>query len=146
MSTIMNEEVATQSWLRDYLDADATLAQTINGVYVRSVPIKQALPVVKLDRLQATDLYTVGLYRVWADQLWLVRGIVHWQGSGQQDWSDVQTIANRIDVLLHKQSITASPIQLDIFREESYTDEQAASGGGLMLHGGGLYRIRAHAL
>lgn len=146
MSTVLNEEAATQIWLRDYLEADATLSSLVNGVWIRSVPESEPLPVVKIDKLESSDLYTVNLYRIWDDLLFLVRGISHWRGSGQQDWTEAQAIGDRIDVLLHKQSFLTSTLQLHSFREESFTDEQQEPGGGLLFHCGGNYRIRAHAL
>lgn len=148
MSTILNEEALAQSWLRDYLAADATLGAMVSGVWLHSVPIKEPLPVVKIDRQDATDLYVIGLYRVWDDLLFLVRGCYHWTGSGQQDWTDVTAIAARLDVLLHKHSevISSGALQVDIFREQSFIDEQENAGGGLILYAGGMYRLRAHAL
>src|SRR6266496_3411513 len=146
MSTILNEEVATQTWLQSYLAADATLGALITGVWVHSVPRSQALPVVKIDRQSASDIYTVNLYRALSDLLYLVRGIDHWKGSGQQDWSTAQAIGNRLDVLLHKHSEATASIQVDIFREESFVDEQTSSDGTTFLHCGGMYRIRTHAL
>lgn len=147
MSTILNEEIATQTWLQAYLAADATLGNLVNGVWIHSVPKTQPLPVVKIDRQDATDLYTVNLFRVWDDLLFLVRGAVHWVGSGQQDWTDVRAIADRLDVLLHKHSETTTyGISVDCFREQSYIDEQPVADGSLILHCGGQYRIRAHAL
>jgi hypothetical protein len=142
----MNEEVACTIWLRDYLEADATLASLVSGVWVRSVPQSEPLPVVKIDHQESNDLYTVNLYRVWADLLFLVRGIVHWRGSGQQDWTDAQAIGDRLDVLLHKVEVTSSRLIVTSSREQSYTDEQQDSQGGLLFHCGGFYRIRAHAL
>ena len=146
MSTVLNEEALAQSWLRDYLAADATLGAMVSGVWLHSVPIKEPLPVVKIDRQDATDLYVIGLYRVWDDLLFLVRGCYHWTGSGQQDWADVTAIAARLDVLLHKHSeVTTNGLQVDVFREQSFIDEQENAGGGLILYAGGMYRIRAHA-
>lgn len=113
---------------------------------MHSVPKSQPLPVVKIDRQDASDLYTVGLYRIWDDLLFLVRGAVHWQGSGQQDWSEVQAIGDRLDVLLHRHVEVTSAIELHVFREQSYTDEQPVPDGSLILHCGGFYRLRAHAL
>lgn len=148
MSTVLNEEVLAQAWLRDYLAADATLGAMVSGVWLHSVPIKEPLPVVKIDRQDSADLYTVGLFRVWDDLLFLIRGCYHWTGSGQQDWTDVAAIAARLDVLLHKHSevISTGTLQVDIFREQSFTDEQQNAGGGLILYAGGMYRLRAHAL
>jgi hypothetical protein len=146
VSTLLNEEVACQTWLRDYLAADSTLASMISGVWVHSVPMKEPLPVVKIDRQDSSDLYTVNLFRVWDDLLYLVRGVVHWTGSGQQDWTDVQAIGDRLDVLLHKVTVVTSTLSLHAFREQSYVDEQPSSDGTTYMHCGGFYRIRAHAL
>lgn len=146
MSTILNEEAAAQAWLQDYLSSDATLSSLVNGVWIRSVPQSEPLPVVKIDRQEASDLYTVNLYRVWDDLLYLVRGITHWRGSGQQDWSEAQAIGDRLDVLLHKRQFITTQLDVHSFREESYTDEQEDPEGGLLFHCGGFYRIRAHAL
>jgi hypothetical protein len=146
MSTILNEEIAAQTWLQAYLAADTTLGSLVNGVWIHSVPKTQPLPVVKIDRQDASDLYTVGLYRVWDDLLFLVRGAVHWVGSGQQDWTLSQQIADRLDVLLHKHSETSTTVSVDCFRESSYIDEQPVADGSLIMHCGGMYRVRAHAL
>ena len=146
MSTILNEEIACQTWLQGYLAADSTLSSLASGVWVHSVPVRELFPVVKIDRQDSSDLYTVNLFRVWDDLLYLIRGADHWTGSGQQDWTDVKAIADRLDVLLHKHSETTSTIQVDCFREQSYVDEQPLSGGGSRLYCGGMYRIRCHAL
>src|SRR6266566_5997604 len=146
MSTILNEEIACQTWLQSYLASDVTLSSLASGVWVHSVPVRELFPVVKIDRQDSADLYTVGLYRVWDDLLYLIRGADHWTGSGQQDWTDVKAIADRLDVLLHKHSESTGTIQVDCFREQSYVDEQPLSGGGSRLYCGGMYRIRCHAL
>ena len=57
-----NEEIATQTWLRSYLEADTTLMSYLQGgVWLHSVPKSVALPVVKIDRQDSADLYTVGV-------------------------------------------------------------------------------------
>jgi hypothetical protein len=146
MSTVLNEEIATQVWLRDFLAADATLGALINSVWVHSVPKTEPLPVVKIDRQESEDIYVVGLYRVWDSLLYLVRGIVHWTGSGQQDWTTAQQIGDRLDVLLHKKEVVTSALELYCYREQSYTDEQVSGDGSTVMHCGGFYRIRTHAL
>lgn len=146
MSTILNEEVTTQMWLRDYLAADATLMSYISDVWYSSMPESAPMPVVKIDRQEASDLYTVNLYRAWASLLFLVRGIVHWKGSGQQDWTTAKQIADRLDVLLHKHTETTSNgLEVSCWREESYVDEQPLADGTLAMYCGGMYRITAHA-
>lgn len=145
MSTLINEEVAAQSYLVNYLSADATLDGLVNGIWLRSVPESEAMPVVKIDRQEANDLMVVGLHRVWDDMLFLIRGIVEWSGSGAVDWTDAQAIADRLDQLLHRYEGQSATLGVHSFREESWSDE-TIEGGKLYLHAGGMYRVRARAL
>ncbi len=141
----VNEEAAAQQYLLDYLGADATLAGLLgSGVWLRSVPQTAAFPAVKIDRQDASDLMVVGLHRIWADLSFLVRGIVHWKGSGQPDWTDVRAIGDRLDTLLHDHEAVTAELQVHSFREESMTDETLEPD--LFLHCGGIYRVRARAL
>jgi hypothetical protein len=142
----VNEEAAAQQYLLDYLGADATLTGLLqSGVWLRSVPQSARFPVVKIDRQDADDLYVVGLHRVWANLSFLVRGIIHWTGSGQPDWTDVRAIGDRLDALLHDHEGTNTEIQVHAFREESFSDETLESSD-LFLHVGGIYRVRARAV
>jgi hypothetical protein len=142
----VNEELAAQDRLREYLEADQTLMATLgSGVYLRTTPGTASFPVVKIDRLDADDVYPIGLARIWADLTFLVRGIVHWRGSGVPDWTDVRAIADRLDALLHDHEETTGGLEIHSFREESYSDE-TVEGGDLFLHGGGIYRVRARAV
>ena len=142
----INEEAAAQQWLLDYLGADATLTGLLEGgIWLRSVPQSEPFPVVKIDRLSASDLYVIGLHRIWDDLTFHVRGIVHWRGGGQPDWTDARAIGNRIDTLLHAHEAVTSELQVHSFREESMTDETIESGD-LFLHVGGIYRLRARAV
>lgn len=142
----MNEEAAAQQYLLEVLEADTTLMGLLgSGVWLRSVPQSARFPAVKIDRQDAEDLMVVGLNRVWANLTFLVRGIVHWKGSGQPDWTDVRSIGDRIDALLHDHEGSNSEISVHSFREESFTDE-SVEGGDLFLHVGGVYRVRAQAV
>jgi hypothetical protein len=138
----LNEEAAAQEYVRALLEADATLTDMLGGgVWLRSVAQTARYPVVKIDRQDASDLMVVGLARVWADLAFLVRGIVHWTGSGQPDWTDVRAIADRIDALLHDHEGSNGEVQVHAFREESFTDETLEPD--LYLHAGGISRVRA---
>lgn len=141
----MNEEAAAQQYLLDRLSADATLSSLVNGVWLRSVPESEAMPAVKIDRQDGVDLMVIGLARVWSDLTFLIRGIVHWRGGGQPDWTDARAIGDRIDALLHDHEGQNTEVQVHSFREEPFTDE-TIEGGDLFLHVGGIYRLRAHAL
>lgn len=142
----INEEAAAQQYLLTYLGADTTLTGLLgSGVWLRSVPQSARFPAVKIDRQDANDLHVVGLHRVWADLSFLIRGVVHWTGSGQPDWTDVRAIGDRLDTLLHKHEATTAELQVLAFREESWTDE-TIEAGDLFLHVGGIYRLRARAV
>ena len=142
----INEEAACADWMRSYLEADTTLMGLLaSGVWLRSVAQSARFPVVKIDRLSSSDLHVIGLHRVWDDLTWLVRGVVHWTGSGQPDWTEARAIGDRIDTLLHDHEAVTSELQVHSFREESFTDE-SIEGGDLFLSVGGIYRVRARAV
>jgi hypothetical protein len=142
----VNEEAAAVDYLVTYLGADATLSSLVNGVWTRSVPQSAPMPAVKIDRLDADDVYVIGLHRVWDDLTFLVRGTAEHQGGSEpQDWSEVRAIGDRIDELLHDHEVLTSELQMHAFREESFTDE-TIEGGKLYLHVGGIYRLRASAV
>ena len=141
----MNEEVAAQTYLVDYLSSDSTLMSLVNDIWVRTRPASAPLPAVKIDRQEGVDLNVIGPFRVWADMAFLVRGIVHSRSADpRDDWDQAQAIADRIDTLLQAHEDTTSDLQLHIFREESFSDETIEHG--LFLHAGGIYRLRAHAV
>lgn len=141
----INEEAAAQQYLVDLLTADATLMDLVSSVWLRSVEQRAAMPVVKIDRQDSSDLMVTGLARVWADLTFLICGIYQWQGSGSIDWTEVTAIGDRLDTLLHKHEGANAKVQVHAFREEPYTDE-TIEGGDTFLHCGGIYRVRAHAL
>jgi hypothetical protein len=141
----VNEEVLAQNFLLAYLGADSTLTGFLNGgIRLRAVEKRMRAPFVKIDRMDAHDLMVIGLARVWADLTFLVRGVVHWVGSGQPDWTVSGQIADRLDVLLHDHEGNAGGVFYHSFREETFTDE-TDEGGNLYLHAGGIYRLRAMA-
>jgi hypothetical protein len=150
MTTVLNEEVAAQSWLKDKLKADVTLMDMVTGVRYRSVETDLRTPFIKIDRLDSSDLMVVGMYRVWANLTYLVRAVVQWEGGGDLGWDEawdrVQVIADRIDVVLHRTSGTSSTVNVgEVYREETFTDETQESGD-TYLHAGGIYRCHVMAL
>jgi hypothetical protein len=140
----MNEEAAAQDYLVSYLSADAMLSGLVNGVWTRSVPQSAPMPAVKIDRLDADDLYVIGLFRIWDNLTFLVRATVENIGT-PPDWSEVRAIADRLEALLHDHEEVTSEIAMHSFREESFTDE-TIEGDKLYLHAGGIYRLRAQAV
>jgi hypothetical protein len=142
----MNEEAAAQAYLIDYLGSDSTLSDLgVNSVWLSSVPQSESLPVVKIDRQESGDVMAVGLHRVLNSLAFLIRGIVHWTGSGAIDYSEVNAIGDRLDALLHDHEASTSTLQVAIYREESWTSE-TIEGGDTFLHCGGIFRVQAHAL
>jgi hypothetical protein len=142
---LVNEEAAAQQYLLELLGDDSEMQGLVNGVWLKSVPQSSLMPAVKIDRQDAEDLMVVGLARVWANLSFLVRGIVHWEGGGQPDWTGVRAIGDRIDALLHDHEGSNAEVAVHAFREESFTDETLESGD-LFLHVGGIYRVRARAV
>lgn len=144
----MNEETAAQQYLVDLLENDDILTDQLGGspdqpgIWLKSRPQDSPLPAVKIDRLESSDNQVIGPYRVWADMTYLVRGIVHWRGSDQPDWTDVSAISDRIDELLQAHEGVNAVVQVHAFREEPFTDE-TVEAGDLFLHAGGIYRVRA---
>jgi hypothetical protein len=141
---LANEEVLAQNYLTSYLGADSTLMQLVNSIWLRAVPDDELDPYVKIDRLDADDVYVIRLHRVWADLTFLVRGITRVRERGAEDWTEVGAIADRLDSLLHAHEEVTSVIEMHSFREESFTDETLEDG--LFLHAGGIYRVRARAV
>lgn len=139
MPTAVNEEVAAALWLEDYLEADTTLYGLVNAIKYRDVSTRVQAPFVIIDRQDASDLMVVGLYRVWADLTFLVRGVTH-----GPDWDEVQTIADRIDALLHDHEEVSGTLHYHSFREESFTDS-TIEDNELFVHAGGIYRVRTSA-
>lgn len=141
----INEQAATQQYLIDYLGADATLSGMLEGgVWSDNVAPSARFPIVKLVPQDGSDLMVVGLHRVWSDMVFLVRGIVHWRGSGHLDWTEVRAIGDRIDTLLHGHEAVTAELQVHSFREEPFVDETLEPD--TFLHCGGLYRVRARAV
>ena len=144
----MNEEARTLTYLvEDHLGGDTELQGLVNGVFTRAVPATASFPVVKIDVLERGDVMVIGLHRVWNDMALLIRGqAAQTSGMGAAaDYAEVQTIADRLDALLHDHEEVTSTLAVHSFREESWTDE-TVENSKLFLHCGGIYRLRARAV
>ena len=139
----VNEEVAAQLAVQDYLEADATLMGLLNGgIFLRSVPVSAATPFVKIDRLDTSDLMVINGHRVWTTITYNIRGITR-----GPDWTEVRAIADQLDTLLHRQTYTDAYVGLiDVIRLEPFTDETLEDSGPPYLHAGGLYEFKAQAV
>lgn len=143
----MTGEDAITEYLVEYLEADATLMGMLNsGVEPEVIPGTDRGPMVRVDRLDGEDLNAVGLYRVWVDTTYHIRGTMQWRGGGRPDRTDINAIGDRLDVLLHDHEAVSGAYQFHSFREEPTPDPAVVEPGGeLWLQSGGIYRIRANA-
>jgi hypothetical protein len=143
----VNGEDALTDWLVTTLEADATLMGMLNGDIAPEVTWnRNASPFVRIDRLDGEDLMVIGLYRVWVDTQYHVRGVFHWNGEGRPDREDVNAIGARIDELLHDHEAISSGWHFHSFREEPEPNPAVTEPNGeLWLQSGGLYRIRVSA-
>lgn len=148
MTTVAVEEDALTTWLVDYLEADTALMGMCNGAVAPEVfQDTTASPFVRVDRLSGEDLMVIGLFRVWADTTYHIRGVQHWRGSGRPDRTDVNAIGARLDALLHKHEVATATHQIHSFREEPEpTPAVTEANGELWLQSGGIYRLRVAAL
>lgn len=143
----MTGEDAITEYLVAYLEGDSELMGMLNGsVSPEVVWGTEAGPLVRIDRLDGQDLNAVGLYRVWVDTTYHIRGAEHWRGSGRPDRTDIDAVGARLDALLHKHEAVSGAYQFHIFREEPTPSPAVVEPGGeLWLQSGGVYRIRANA-
>jgi hypothetical protein len=148
VSTIAVEEDALTTWLVDYLEADTTLMSMLNGQVCPEVDwTSEASPFVRVDRLDGNDLMVIGLFRVWVDTTYHIRGVQHWRGGGRPDRTDINAIGARLDLLLHKKEATTATHQIHSFREEAEPSPTVLEPtGALWLQSGGIYRLRVAAL
>jgi len=136
------ETNAAEQWLSTTLKADATLAGLVSTrVYnTRRPSATTPFPCV-IFQLQAAgdDLMVLGGVRVWANMLYLVRGIAE-QTSYE---GDLASIANRIDAVLHAKSGTATAGTIWVAVRERPFQMSEIVDGRTFAHLGGLYRIQA---
>jgi hypothetical protein len=140
-------EDALTEWLVSTLEADATLMGMLNGAVSPEVTWGgNASPFVRIDRLDGEDLMSIGLYRVWVDTQYHIRGCVHWDEGGRPDRTEVNAIGERIDTLLHDKEAVTAPYHFHSFREEPEPLPAVTEPNGeLWLQSGGLYRVRVSA-
>ena len=133
------EPLSVDRWLYAKLTGDTTLMALITGVYTLPAPASAVLPFVLIQEQASSDIRGVGPARIGITGTWLVRGVaqtVSWAGN-------LETIANRIDVLLQAASGTVSGgVVWACVRERPFRLIETVQSGTFR-HQGGQYRIWA---
>lgn len=133
---------AAEQWLGTTLKADAQLTTLVSTrVFNQRRPSKDTPFPCVIFQLQAAgdDLLVLGGARVWANMLYLVRGIAE-QPSNE---GNLASIANRIDAVLHAKSGTATAGTIWVAVRERPFQMSEIVDGRTFAHLGGLYRIQA---
>lgn len=135
----MAESVVVDRWIYGKLFNDATLMTLVTGVYSSPVPPGKLLPYVVLQEQTTRDIRGVGPSRIGIGGTWLVRAVMEtpsWGGS-------LETIANRIDVLLQAASGSATGgVVWACVRERPFRLVESTQNGQYR-HLGGIYQIWA---
>lgn len=139
----MAETLAAEKWLYTVLAADGALAAVVSTrIYADRIPqdVASPYPCVVFGHLSAVDLMGVGAYRIWANTLYVVRGIAE----AESFLGNAKTIADRIDAVLHATSgATSEGTVWACTRESPFRMAETSAGGRNFVHLGGVYRILA---
>lgn len=136
----MSEIVAAEKWLYDTLAADSTLVGLVSGIYSGMAPEGVAFPLALFAQHRPLpDLTAVGATRIWASIHYVVRGVAETASYG----GDLETIADRIDAVLHAGSgSTAQGTVYECVRVMPFALPEQANGRQFR-HLGGIYQVRA---
>jgi hypothetical protein len=94
MTSIMTAE----RWLYSKLTGDSTLTGLVSTrIYNGTAPTSAAYPMVVYQALSGVDVNGVGAVFAMEDELFMVKAIIR-----STSWGTAETIANRINALLHK--------------------------------------------
>lgn len=128
------ETYTIESWLYGILSVDATLISYVGTrIYTGVIPDGVSFPLI-LITLDGTpdDLMVINAKRVWTDCRYIVRAIAQTETFGT-----LNTIANRIDTLLHRTSGTNINACV---REQAFEMTEVVDNVQYR-HLGGIYRI-----
>ncbi|MBP8291937.1 MAG: hypothetical protein KAX65_04140 [Caldilineaceae bacterium] len=134
----MAEIVTAETWLYTKLHGDATLLALVpGGVYTWPVPATYSGQYVLYQMQSGVDIRGVGPSRLGVNGLWLVRVVAEALSFG----GNLQTAANRLDVLLQAASGTATGGTVwSCVREQPFQLVELANGRQFR-HLGGIYRL-----
>lgn len=137
----MAESAAIDRWLNTVLAADTQLAAVVGTrIYSDLAPQGTALPMVVYQMQSANDLMVLGAVRVWANAVYIVRGVAQSVAYG----GTLLTMADRIDAVLHAASGgTVEGVVYECVREREFRMTEVGADGRQYRHMGGQYRILA---
>lgn len=136
------ENMHTQRWLKETLNADTALMTIATGGVLDQVSdnfLDAAYPMVTFQaQSPGTVLRGVGLIEVWVDTLWLVKASCI--GSS---FAPIVAAAARIHALLHGRLNITLPdgFLVECYREDTF-QLGSVQGGKQYRHLGGIYRTR----
>ena len=139
-SVLLNEAAETDTWMKSYLESDATLMSYVNGVFSQFLGYSDdPTPLVRFFLIEQGDLMVVNAKRVWSELVYQVEGVTR-----GPDSTDVRAIARRLDELLHRHQgdATLSTVYVqEIFRRQPLFRRTVESGTEY-LYAGGEYVVR----
>jgi len=132
----MSSILTADRWLYEILSEDAELITLIEGrIYVDSAPQGATLPFIVFSLLSRMNTMEVGTSIIWADEVWLVKVI------GEQNYTSLEDIANRVSQVLHTASGTVSSGAVIQCIEEQMIRFSEVESGKIYKHIGIQYRI-----
>lgn len=135
----MSETARARAFIFTTLRDDATVAGLVGArIYHAVAPADAQYPFVVFQLLSGgTDLRGVGMTRIWAAPLYLIKAICKGTSSGS-----IEPVVNAIDIALHGASGTVTNgVIVECFRERPF--ELPSDENGVMFMAlGGEYRIR----
>lgn len=144
MPAVLNEVPRLHTWLRTILMADATLNAAVGGrIYRGHAPVNASFPCVVYAMLSpGDDVLGNGPDRIWAKPLYLVKVV----GEGNNLLA-LQTIADRIDVVLHGVvGGSSSGIQIDYcIRKRPFYMDETEGADTVFQHLGGEFELGVRA-
>lgn len=143
----MFEPLIAKTWLRATLAADSTLVALIGGagsprIYDAPAPESAAYPyVVYKPYTPGRDLAVIGGIRVWSELLYIVKAVHR-----AESYADpLQTLAERIDALLHRASGAVTGGQVIACVRVSPLELPELKNSVNYRHLGGVYQLQVQA-
>lgn len=137
----MDETLVADTWLANTLTNDAQLMGEVNGVYSSEAPQGAPMPYVIFEWMGGTDVTFVNGIRVWHSGVWVVKAV-----DETTTFADLQTAAERLEALLHRQSGNNSGgTVFTATREAPFRSAYSDDSGKSYRELGGRFRIEVQA-